>query len=253
MKNIMNQSKMRFTKTKIKYSLALGFALLMNNSFASVGGVHGPSVREGDKTLEFRSALAQADNNSQDDVWTHRAHYQHALNNELRARIVLQYRDVNDFEYDSLRAELLYNFKKKDPNGYWSSAVRFDVRTNRGDRPEDYFVNWTNQWDFADGWRARGLIILSRQFNGGDASSRTSFETRASISKGLKNGLRVGLDFFDTYGEFGEFGSFNDQRHLLGPKIVGKLGDFNFQARYLAGITSRTRDHNLSLFVSRSF
>ncbi|MFC3121047.1 hypothetical protein [Agaribacter flavus] len=240
-------------KSKLKYLLSVSALFVYFNVAASVGGVHGPNVNPKDKTLELRSSLAQADNAEQDNAWTHRLHYQQALNDNLRARIVLQYRDVNNFEYDSLRAELLYNFKKRAPNGYWSSAVRFDVRTRRSNLPEDYFVTWTNQWDFKDGWRTRGLVIFSRQFNSDAASSRTAFETRASISKGLANGMRVGLDFFDTFGEFGEFGNFNDQRHLVGPKLVGKIGKLNFQARYLAGLTSRTRDNNFSLFVSRSF
>ncbi|GLR71168.1 hypothetical protein [Agaribacter marinus] len=257
--NYRNDHRMLVLKSIFRCSAALSALIFLQNTLffhdalASVGGVHGPGVKPNDKTLEFRSSLAAADESTQQDVWTHRLHYQHSLNSQLRARLVLQYRDLESFEYDSLRAELLYNFKKKDPNGRWSSALRFDVRTNRGNRPEDYFVNWTNQWDFKDGWRARGLVILSRQFNSEQASSKTAFGTRASISKSLDNSLRVGIDLFDTYGEFGEFGNFNDQRHLIGPKLVGKLAGFSFQARYLAGVTSRTRDNNFSLFVSRSF
>jgi hypothetical protein len=122
--------------------LVLSFASLFSfNSFASTSGVHGPGVNKEDRSMQIRHGLSLADDSTQSDAWATRLHYQHSLNERWRLRGIIQYRDRGEMQYDYLRAEALYNFRKRPSNGIWSSGVRFDIRTRRGDRPEMFAIN----------------------------------------------------------------------------------------------------------------
>lgn len=229
------------------YSLVISTLLISNNALSNTSGVHGPNVKADERSLQWRIALSPSDSSDQEDNWASRLHYQHAFNSQLRGRIILQVRDRGSFDYEYIRGELLYNFKKATENDNWSSGVRLDVRQRRGSRPEEYALNWTNQWDLDDGYRLRAIMIAARQFGSDSAFNGTELETRSSISKKLDNGLRVGIEMFNEYGEIGEFGSFNSQTHQVGPMIGGKIDDIKWEFRWLMGVTARGRDNNLGL------
>ncbi|WP_371193063.1 hypothetical protein [Glaciecola sp. SC05] len=219
---------------------------------ANISGVMGPNINPNDRSIQFRSAVTLADDSSQQDNWAYRLHYQHAFNDTFRARIVMQYRDRNNFEYDFFRTELLFNFKKASANDNWSSALRFDLRTRRGSRPEEFAVNWGNQWDLNDGYRMRATIILGKQIGGSRQLNGITVQTRASFSRKLENGLRVGMQMLNQHGEAGHFSSFDEQGLYLGPAVSGSFGDFKYEFRYLKGLSSAVRDHNVFFRVTRS-
>jgi hypothetical protein len=241
-------------KPLLKCSTGLCLLFVMGHSLASnTSGVHGPNVSADDRSMQLRFALSPGDEDGQTDNWAYRLHYQHSLSDRFRARIVVQYRDRGEFRYEYLRGEFLYNFKKQADDGIWSSGARFDARQRRGGKPEEYALSWTNQWNLASGIRIRGIVSGARQFGGDRVFSGTEIGTRSSISKKLNNGLRVGIEMFNEYGEIGEFGSFNDQSHQIGPMIGGTIGGFKYEARYLAGVTKGARDHNFGLRFGKSF
>lgn len=241
-----------FLKRIIK-TLISGFVLLSaagHSHAANTSGVHGPNVDADDRSMQLRLGFSPGDDESEVDNWGYRLHYQHALNDRVRGRVIVQFRDRGDFQYEYLRAEVLYNFQKQAADGIWSSGVRFDIRQRRSDSPEEFAINWTNQWNLANGYRIRGIVIGSWQFGSERAFSGTEVETRASISKRIDNGLRIGIEMFN---EYGEFGSFNSQSHQIGPMIAGTIGGFKYEARYLAGISNDSRDHNFGLRFDKSF
>lgn len=213
----------------------------------------GPNITPNDRSFQFRTAFSPADNDSQTDQWAYRMHYQHAFNEDFRGRVLVQFRDRDNFEYDFFRAELLYNFKKRAAGERWSSAFRFDLRTRRASRAEEFAVNWGNQWNFSNGYRARTTLIVAQQFGSNRVSNDLGIQTRASISRKLENGLRVGLQMLNQHGELGNFGSLDDQAFALGPSVSGNLGDIKYELRYLRGLTDATRDHNFFVRFTSSF
>lgn len=219
-------------------------------SIANISGVMGPNIDPNDRSIQFRSALSIADVDSQQDDWAYRLQYQHAFNDAFRARVVMQYRDNGDFEYDFFRTELLYNFKKSGAGERWSSALRFDLRTRRGNRPEEFAVNWGNEWDLSNGYRMRATLILGQQIGGSRQLNDFTVQTRASFSRRLESGLRVGLQMLNEHGEVGDFGSVDEQAFYLGPAVSGSIGRFQYEFRYLNGLTSAVRDHNLFFRVT---
>lgn len=231
-------------KLKLISVLGAGTLLLQSYSptlYANISGVMGPNIDSNDRSIEFRTALVLADYSSQQDEWAYRLHYQHAFNDTFRGRIVMQYRDRGDFQYDFFRTELLYNFKKRAEGETYSSALRFDLRT----RPEEFAVNWGNEWQLADGYRMRAILIVSKQFGGLRPLTGISVQTRASVSRKLVNGVRIGLQMLNQHGELGDFGSLDDSHGIyIGPSVAGKIGEFDYELRYLNGVTDAVRDHN---------
>jgi hypothetical protein len=220
---------------------------------SNTSGVHGPDVKSDDRSMQLRLASSPGDENGQQDNWAYRLHYQHAFNDEFRGRMILQYRDRGSFQYEYMRAELLYNFKKTADDGQWSSGVRFDIRQRRSDSPEMVAINWTNQWDLSNGIRVRGILIGAWEFGSDRASSGTEIETRGSVTKKLEGGLTVGVEMFNDYGRVGDFGSFNNQSHQIGPMLGGSLGGLKYEVRYLSGVSNGSRDHNFGLRFNKVF
>jgi hypothetical protein len=223
---------------------------ITNHALANNSGVLGPNVDPDDRSIQFRTALELADNDSQSDLWAYRIHYQHSFNDTFRGRVLMQYRDINGFEYDFARAELLYNFKKRGFGETWSSALRFDLRTRRGSRSEEFAINWANQWDFANSYRARAIIIVNKLLSNTNSRNDIVVQTRGSFSKKLENGLRVGLQMLNVHGEVGDLPSLSEQALFIGPAISGSLGRFQYEFRYLNGITDVVRNNNFSLRVT---
>lgn len=238
----------------LNYSAGILLFSFSAYSIASyTSGVHGPDVKADDRSMQLRLASSPGDKNGQQDNWAYRLHYQHAFNDEFRGRMILQYRDRGSFQYEYIRTELLYNFKKKADDGQWSSGVRFDIRQRRSDSPEMVAINWTNQWDLSNGIRVRGILIGAWEFGSDRASSGTEIETRGSVTKKLEGGLTVGVEMFNDYGRVGNFGSFNKQSHQIGPMLGVSLSGLKYEVRYLAGVSNGSRDHNFGLRFNKAF
>jgi hypothetical protein len=201
----------------LKFSAGILLLSVTAYSYASnTSGVHGPGVKADDSSMQLRLALSPSDENAEPDNWAYRLHYQHAFNDEFRGRMILQYRD-------------------------------------RGSFPEMFAINWTNQWDLSNGIRVRGILIGAWEFGSDLASNGTEVETRGSVTKKLEGGLTVGVEMFNDFGRVGDFGSFNNQSHQIGPMIGGSLGDLKYEVRYLAGMSSGSRDHNFGLRFNKAF
>ncbi|MFC4698685.1 hypothetical protein ACFO4O_00740 [Glaciecola siphonariae] len=220
------------------------------HSHASISGVMGPDIDPTDRSIQFRIADSFGDDEAQSDKLAYRLHYQYAFNDTFRGRVLVQYREKNNFEYDFFRAEMLYNFKKRKAGEIFSSALRFDFRTRRGSRAEEIAVNWGSQWLLSNGYRFRTTLILGQQVGANRQSNDLSVQTRASVGKKLENGLRVELQMLNQHGELGNFGSLGEQGFLLGPSVSGKLGRFQYEFRYLNALTSTQKDHNFFFRVT---
>lgn len=222
-------------------------------SHANISGVMGPNIKMGDRSVQIRTAVSLADNDFEQDLWAYRMHYQHAFNDTFRARIVLQVRDKDSFEYDFFRTELLYNFKKPGINEAWSSALRFDLRTRRGSRTEEFAINWGNQWDLKNGYRARATLIFAHQFGNEDDISDIGVQTRASFSRKFNNGLRLGLQILNQHGALGDMYPADQKGIFIGPAVSGLVGDFKYEFRYLNGVTQAVRNHNVFFRITKAF
>ncbi|MFC4700397.1 hypothetical protein ACFO4O_09530 [Glaciecola siphonariae] len=228
--------------------------MIFVSSFAhgNNGGVHGPIVKANTQQFDWRITHSPADQDGAQDLWAQRVHYQHALNNRWRVRIVGQYRKQPDWDYDSAKIEMLYNFNKFGENDNFASAVRLDYRTRRGSRPDDIAIHWTNQFNFDAKNFVRAIMIVGKNVSG-TQSRDVRIATRFAYYHRLNSTYQVGLELFDQYGQISNIADYDEQRHQVGPAVMAKFGKFQVFARYLAGLTDSTPNNNFSMRLIYNF
>jgi len=234
--------------------LAFGAALLSGGaaSAQTLGTVFGPDVDPGEREAEYRFGAELGDGGS----FGHRLHYQHAIDDRFRWRAIVTYEDPagGDLEFDHVQAELLWQLVERTPGGY-SSGLRFDGRLSEGeDAAHEIGLNWTNQWVFGEGWRARALLLADRDV-GRDARDGWFLETRFSLSKKLSNGLRLAVDSFHDFGNTDAgFGGFDDQAHQIGPALSGGVAEnWGWSAGVLLGVSDDAPDQDVVFRLTREF
>lgn len=223
------------------------FAMAQNT-----GGVFPPMVNEGHKSLQYRIAI-NPDNAAGETGFAQRLHYQQSLNGDMMWRVVGQARktDDSDFDFDFLQAELFWELS--DDEDQHKTGLRFDVRLRDEDRAEQLGLNWTNQFNFDNGWSARAVALTAVQI-GENAADGVNLQTRGQIARKLESGHSIGIDMFNNYGRTGNIGSFKTQGHTIGPFIAAPLGDgVSLYGGPLFGLSKAAPDLEARLWVTKGF
>lgn len=213
----------------------------------NTGGVFGPIVNEGHRSLQYRSAF-ELDNYG----FAQRLHYQHALSGDFMWRAIVQSRKSNDSDadFDFVQGELFWHLSEDAAK--WQTGVRFDLRIRSNAREEMFGFNWMSEWQLTPRINARFLTLLSRDF-GRDADSDVSLQTRAHFAVKLDGGPTLGIELFNAYGDVGDFNDFDDQRHQIGPFVTASLpARWQVFVGSLFGMTDATPDAELRLWFTRS-
>lgn len=240
---------------KFIYPLAFGVSCLampFSASAQNTSGVHSPVVKEGERSLAYRLGI-NPENANGDFRYAQQFHYQQAINGDFRWRVRTQFRNTSrsDFDLNYVQAELLWELS--DDDDQHKTGLRFDARIRDDNRPEQFGLNWTNRFNFSNGWSARALFIGSVQ-TGDNARDGVNLSTRARISKSLEGSHTIGVDMFSTYGNTGSIGSFSEQSHVIGPFISTPVTDnVSILVGSLFGISEAAPDVDTRLWISRKF
>ena len=176
--------------TSIKMCLFSGLAFLGAIAMApdaaaqNTGGVFGPEVTEGHKSIQYRGAI-NPDNALDQFGFAQRLHYQQAIDGDFMWRIIGATRktDSSDFDFDFVQAELFWELS--DDEDKHKTGLRFDARLTDGDRAEQLGLNWMNHFNFDNGWHARALVLTNVQI-GDTAADGINVQTRRA--RGQKTG-----------------------------------------------------------------
>ena len=231
--------------------LFLGLLMLALSTLSAAaqntGGVFPPSVDEGHKSAQYRSAY-----NVDNENFNQRLHYQQAINGDFMWRIIGQTRETasSDFDFDFLQAELFWELSPEDTP--YRHGVRFDARLRDDNRPHQLGFNWIHQWKFGDGWTGRLVGLSSFQFGDNNADG-IFLAPRAHLSRKLDSGVSLGLEY---YGNFGSTDNFTVSKtgQTLGPFISTKLtGKTSIMAGVQLGLNDAAPDADLRLWVTQGF
>ncbi len=225
----------------------------------TTAGVFGPNISEGDRSAQFRIATSPGQNNGP-DRWEARIHYQHALKDNLRARIVLQGSDIETgkFESNFIQAELQWQFKKAAKKSSWqstwASALRLDARlVEKDDGVNRMGVNWTNQWNPNQTWQFNNVVLVGTEI-GSNARDGLILEIRNGAKYKIGANTRIGIESFSALGRSNALGNFNTQNHRLGPVMTGKIGgETKYLVGMLFGVSRPARDVDFRLWLTRGF
>jgi hypothetical protein len=220
----------------------------------NVGGVFGPTVNAGHKSLEWRLGVAP---NANDD-WqaVSRLHYQQSLNDTFRLRGVVQFADpaAGDAEFKFAQVELLWQTVERTDNGY-EQGLTFAARaTENDDGADKVSLTWINQWTRESGTRFRALLLLNTDVGSG-ARDGVNVGFRSSVTWPVAQGVRIGIEHFSGMGNTDAgFKSFDEQRHSVGPVITGRFnGDWGWYAGVQLGVSERANDHDWQFRINRRF
>ena len=235
------------------FSIFFIFMCLSLPAFAqNTGGVFPPVVNEGHKSLQYRATI-DPDNTNDETGFAQRLHYQQAIDGEFMWRIVGQTRktDASDLDFDFVQAELFWQItpdEKKHQIG-----LRFDARYRGDDRPEQFGLNWINEFKLNDNWSARAIGLTALQ-TGDNSPSGIFLQTRGNVFRKIEGGHTIGLEMFNNYGSSKDIGSFNDQSHTIGPFISTPIADkLSLYGGAQFGISSAAADTELRLWLTQGF
>ena len=236
-----------------QWMISLGCVCLFSLSAQAqnTGGVFPPTVNEGHKSAQWRIAI-DPDGNNNEFRYATRFHYQQAINDDFMWRVIGQAnnRGDNDVKFDFLQAELFWELSNKDDKT--KTGLRFDARYRDDNRPSQFGLNFMNQFDLGEGWRARGIGLTHYQF-GSNARDGINLQTRWQLAKQVEKGAFIGVEMYNNYGYSNNIPGFDSQSHTIGPFIALPVDGVSIFAGPLFGITEAAPDAEFRLWLTRRF
>jgi len=215
--------------------------------------VFSPEVKAGSSAFEYRFSFVPEDGVG--DSFAHRFHYQRAINDTFRWRLIGLIGDSgpDQLEYRYARFELQHQFIESEDWG-WDSAFRYELQIADGDdEPSRARLAWTSKWNWDSGWEARFNLLTGRQF-GPYASEGWLLETRAQVTYPIAENWRLGVEMFNDFNDSDDFGGYSEQEHTIGPVLKGSIGDdWKVLAGVVFGVSSSADDSDFRLILTKSF
>lgn len=229
--------------------LSAGPAAAQNTS-----GVSSPEIDPGEREFGYRIAYAAQDDGAPSS-FSHRFHYQQAVTDNLRLRLVGSFRDRDNatLDFASIAAEARWQLIESETHG-WDGALifHFTAPTSAG-RPERLRLGFPASVDLTERWQARAVFFTGVEI--GEASRDGALlEARAETTYKLPNGMRVGAQMFSDFNTTAETGAFDEQSHQLGFVVKGELSKrLSYETGALFGVSQAASDADLRLFMSYAF
>lgn len=246
----MNLSRSIVVKISLFLIISLGFSNAL--SALNTSSVFSPDVKAGERAWELRSSYLPDESPAE---WAQRLHYQQAINEAWRWRVIGLFYDPGqggaEFQYARLEAQ--WQFRENETAG-WDSGIRYELQIAENDNtPSRGRVAWTGKWNWGEGWEARANFLLGLQF-GERSHDGVLVEHRLQFTGPLAGGWRWGLESFHDFNDSRAFGAFDDQEHQLGPILKGKFGggQWSVATSWLVGISDNADDHDFRIHLIRS-
>lgn len=233
-------------------AFTLGILCASSATAQNTGGIFPPTVNEGHKSLQYRVTL-DPDNAEGKTGVAQRLHYQQAINGDFMWRVVGQVKktDSSDFDFDFIQAELFWQIT--NDAAPLQSGLRFDARYRGDDRPEQFGLNWTNQFSLGDGWSARALVLSAIQ-TGENSRGGLFLQTRSNLYRKTSGGQTIGMEFYTNYGNSKSLGSFKSQGHTIGPFVSTPLtADISLYGGVQFGLSDAAAETELRLWITKNY
>jgi hypothetical protein len=239
--------------TRIFLALIASVTLVSPALAQNVTGVFSPTVSEDDHAVEYRAAAVLDADNGDDFLWAQRLHYERAISDSFRPRIVVATEETgtNEVELDFIRVEAVWQLTPDDRKH--QMGMRFEGRV-RTEGAEEIRANFINQWQLPDDWRARAILMNTLQV-AQRTNNELQFQGRFELSRKLPDrGMRLGLHSYVEMGDTGGIKIFNGDEAEIGPFVEFDLtDDVAVYVGTLHGVTSSSDDNQVRIFIERAF
>lgn len=218
----------------------------------NVTGVFSPTVDADDHAFEYRIA-GVLDAPGDDFLWAQRFHYERAISDNFRPRLVVATKETGSSEVklDFIRAEAVWQLTTDDKSH--QMGLRFEARY-REEGPEEIRANFINQWALPNNWRARAILMNTLQV-AQTTNNELQFQGRFELSRKLpEQGVRLGLHSYVELGDTGGLRAFKGDEAEIGPFVEFDLTDqVAVYVGTLHGLTKASDDNQLRIFIERAF
>ena len=235
---------------------AFALGTLSATARANTSSVFSPTVSDGERSLEYRASYVPSENGS-GYVFGHRLHFQHALNERTRWRLIgFQGGPSDDIEFRYVRGELQHQIHEKSihekSHSGWDSAIRLELQVaTQSGLPDRFRIGWTGKKNVSR-WEFRANALADREF-GSNPDSGIGLETRLQTTYAMGERTRLGIEMFSDFNTTSNMGRFDDQEHQLGPILKTALTrGLRAEVSYLFGISDPAPDGNLRLQVRQT-
>ena len=220
----------------------------------NTSGVSSPEVKEGDTSLGYRVAY-EPSHDARPNALAHRLHFQHAINDSLRFRIIgtLQQRGSSALDFSKVGAEARWQIIESEKHG-WDGGVIFkiDIPTSAG-RPEKLSIGFPARIDLTDRLRTQAVFYTGAEL-GENSKPGALVEFRTETTYKIANGVRIGPQYFADLNTTAAIGAFDEQDHQFGFVAKGDLTDrLSFETGVLFGLSAAASDADLRLFLNYAF
>lgn len=220
----------------------------------NTSGVSSPVVTEGDTSFGYRVAFAPA-HDGHEDAFAHRLHFQHALTDSLRLRLVgsMRHRTDRPLDFSTIGAEARWQVVESERHG-WDGGLIFQlaIPASAGN-PDRFKVGLPVLVDVTARWRAQAVFYTGFEF-GDMARDGALMEFRTETTYEILDGVRVGPQYFADFNTTAAPGAFDDQDHQLGFVVKGDLSNrLSYETGALFGLSGAASDADLRLFLNYAF
>lgn len=217
----------------------------------NTGGIFPPVVVKEHRSFQYRTTI-DPNTASGETGFAQRLHYQQALDDRFMWRVLGQTRKTedSDLDFDFVQAELFLDLT--EDSAPFQTGVRFDMRWRDDDRPAQFGLNWTNEWNLNDGWQLRAIALSAVQL-GKNSADGVFLQTRGHVAKTIGAGKWIGIEMYNNFGSTEDFGSFKTQGHTAGPFVALPIGNgLSIFAGALFGISQAAADTEFRFWLTKS-
>jgi len=242
----------RSKSLKLSVFPVLFATLVLPMGATNTSSVFSPDVKADTQAIEYRLSTLPGESPSQ---WAQRIHYQRAIDETWRWRIIGLFfdRGRGDAEFRYARFELMQQFLEHE-NAGWDSAIRYELQlADTDNQPSRVRVAWSGKWNWDSGWEARANLLLGLQF-GERSHDGVLVEHRLQATYPIANQWRLGVESFHDFNDTRAFGAFDDQEHQAGPILKGKFGEgWSVAVSWLFGVSDNADDNDFRLHLIKGF
>ncbi|MFV1982000.1 MAG: FTR1 family protein [Thiohalomonadales bacterium] len=247
----INNTPMKFRSTSligfVVATLAIGTIMFSSPAVHASDKIYSPYVEYGEFELEYRGHITNDSQAAKDKKEKHKAEVVYGFTEFWAAGIigVWEKGSGTSREYKATAWENI--FQITDQGEYWvdigvyleyvlaqesSDADKVEAKLLL-EHPGTQFTNTAN-------------IVFEREV-GSNSSNETGLEIFWRTKYRWKKTLEPAIEIYSKFGEIGNSGSFDDQKHTLGPIMMGELlfgkeSKFKYEFGYLFGISDAAPD-----------
>ena len=215
--------------------------------------VSSPYIDPHDK-IEWQGYYSVDDENKKDDAWLQRVIAGHAVTDYWKIQLKTTFQEQGgDDNADLTSIGLSNGFQFTEKGQYMVDAgLKVDY-----DHMLDHDKSDTLSAKLAFGKDMQNFTHLFniRVDHGVGGNTPEGFGGGISWSTKYKysEALQPGIEIYNEFGSFNKMVGFHQEDRSMGPTIQGKVGDINYQAGYIFGLTDKATDGIFKLSLEYQF